>query len=1155
MGTNTGTVMTLANSIIGVGVLAMPFCFKQCGIVLSIVMLLLSSVLSRLACHFLLKAAIMARRRNFEFLAFHTFGPSGKTIVELCIIGFLMGTCIAFFVVVGDLGPVIVAKALNINNTASLRQSVLVGLALFVVLPLGLLRNVDSLTSVCTASIGFYLCLVMKVMAEAMPHLVAGDWVDKVHLWRPAGMLQCIPIFSMALFCQTQLFEIYESLPNASLDKMNEVIRAAVNLCTGFYICVGFFGYVAFCTQSFTGNVLMSFTPSLLSDVMKMGFVLSVGVSFPLVIFPCRASLYSLLFKRVQMPHHESTSSHIPETRFKCLTIGIISASLTVGLLIPNIELVLGLVGSTIGVLICVMFPAVAFICISTKSTRERLLAQVLVFVGVLILVLGTYATLYAANEAADTEVIETVSIPSDHLDSVVRMTMIQVDKPVVENIVSQNDDSKLKAKVNDKVVESKQELPGGDTKGAQDVPKLEQKEPDKIPDVRQEPPVPVEPPADNIPPVVPSVPPVEKKAEKKEADKLIQNNKQIEKAAQPDTEKKVNKEKSPPEDKKMPSPEAKGKGNSEQVNQDAIKKEDEELAEAEKQAEVDNEKKNEELLRKLEEHQEAQKKLLQEQKQILEELKEHKKEIEQAAAMQRNDPHNAQSPAGKNQEAAGVNTEVKNQPVLPNLNENIKKESAVNNAAQMANKMDNKSNIPSEIKKPLSDNVQEQNNVEKKDTLHQSGKAESPKNFAAETGVNVVNNSKNLNNQYLKQGPLNLLSPDRFNAASVDANKSGAQMKKPVSVADLQQARGAGNVNQNPANQEQRQYNEPVPIQNKLPLPIPLAVLNNASRLYKQGETNTKEIKAIDSKQGEKQNIPADEAKVMRRDILANDKNGLKANLSQEKHETNVIADTVSEVKQKDILADAGRNTKMNDLNNEIHDRMKRDTLVEETATSDKNLLLEKEISKENDQMASHIIQKHEQENCDVDKKVNQITEKETLNLAMLSKNGHSDDNRNLVQKKEEIPLISNKHNSSLQESISKSKPSSPVEIAETVPKNVVKHSSLPIANISVTNTRLVEDQALHASNEDKIEEKSRNPGDTEINAQESVTRVSSIIKTPSHLSDPKIDDDLSLLNEAAMKVKDVSVVAKPMTRDLKSIPSVQKVHEDDKNKDRKDP
>lgn len=55
------------------------------------------------------------------FPAFHVFGPAGKMAVELGIIGFLMGTCIAYFVVVGDLGPQIVAKMFNINQSDILR--------------------------------------------------------------------------------------------------------------------------------------------------------------------------------------------------------------------------------------------------------------------------------------------------------------------------------------------------------------------------------------------------------------------------------------------------------------------------------------------------------------------------------------------------------------------------------------------------------------------------------------------------------------------------------------------------------------------------------------------------------------------------------------------------------------------------------------------------------------------------------------------------------------------------------------------------------------------------------------------------------------------------------------------------------------------------
>lgn len=40
---------------------------------------------------------------------------------------FLMGTCIAFFVVMGDLGPQIIGDTFNIKNTTALRPSIMIG--------------------------------------------------------------------------------------------------------------------------------------------------------------------------------------------------------------------------------------------------------------------------------------------------------------------------------------------------------------------------------------------------------------------------------------------------------------------------------------------------------------------------------------------------------------------------------------------------------------------------------------------------------------------------------------------------------------------------------------------------------------------------------------------------------------------------------------------------------------------------------------------------------------------------------------------------------------------------------------------------------------------------------------------------------------------
>lgn len=512
--------VNLGNSIIGVSILAMPYCFVRSGPILSIILLVISGLLTRLSCDLLLKSALISKRCSFELIVQDILGSFGRLLVEVGLIGFLLGTCVAYFIMIGDLAPRLLVDIFDLKYDKNLRAITIIVLSLFIVMPLSLLRRVDSLTSFSLISMVFYSCLVVKLMSETVDKFtleeIKADNLDRIVYWDTSGLLTTFPIFSMAMSCQTSLFEVLDNSA-VSIDTIgrdNNIIKKAIYMCSFVYIVVGLLGFMAFHDQTPSGNILLAFPASPTTTLTKVGFIISLLLSFPLCLFPCRTSVHSLLMGKFNrspafvMLNSESKSTtigidsgdkkavskgskttncdtlrknklmcfekenvdikmtefreqfiparsaidtdqtsiknnhmrlnimneghtytslldydddsilndvkddghsmiaprlYISDWQFRILTAFLITTTIVLSLMFPNIEFILGIIGSTAGTSVCFVLPAYTFIKIGAHTGTELFLSRILLTVGLAMLIFCTYSTIHNANLQAPT--------------------------------------------------------------------------------------------------------------------------------------------------------------------------------------------------------------------------------------------------------------------------------------------------------------------------------------------------------------------------------------------------------------------------------------------------------------------------------------------------------------------------------------------------------------------------------------------------------------------------------------------------------------------------------------------------------------------------------------------------------------------------------
>ncbi|KAK5109132.1 hypothetical protein LTR62_007494 [Meristemomyces frigidus] len=406
----TSSVINLANTIIGAGVLAMPHALSNMGIVLGCFVILWAGLTAGFGLYLQTRCARYLDRGRSSFFALSQITyPNAAVVFDAAIAVKCFGVGVSYLIIIGDLMPGVV-RGLGSGGVGSavylLDRRFWITAFMLIVIPLSFLRRLDSLkyTSVIALiSIAYLVVLVVY-------HFSIGDTLAErgtVNVWKWQGAiptLSSFPVIVFAYTCHQNMFSILNEIKDPSPRSTTSVVMASIGSAASIYILVAVTGYLSF-GDNILGNIVAQYTPSVASTIGRAAIVVLVMFSYPLQVHPCRASLDAVSKWRPAswrqkggerspasgspsrgslLPSSQNNgkvsmknkSEEMTELRFAVITTAIIILSYIVAMTVSSLDKVLAYVGSTGSTSISFILPGLFYYKISSPDSphHQRLL-------------------------------------------------------------------------------------------------------------------------------------------------------------------------------------------------------------------------------------------------------------------------------------------------------------------------------------------------------------------------------------------------------------------------------------------------------------------------------------------------------------------------------------------------------------------------------------------------------------------------------------------------------------------------------------------------------------------------------------------------------------------------------------------------------------
>ncbi|KAG8390154.1 hypothetical protein BUALT_Bualt01G0054000 [Buddleja alternifolia] len=394
----SGAIFNISTGMVGAGIMSIPATFKVLGVIPSFGVILIISYFVEVTVEFLLKYTHSGESNTYGELMAESFGKFGSVALQVCVMITNLGALIIYLIIIGDVlsgntseGTVhlgVLQEWFGVHWWNSRAFSLLV-VVLFVLLPLLLLRRIDSLRhasaiSVLLAAFFVAICSAMAIHAMCVgktqrPKLVP-DLANGVSVF---DLFTTIPVFATAFGCHVNVHPVRAELGRPS--DMSSAVRISLVLCVAIYFAVGFFGYLLF-GDSIMADMLVNFDvtsdsiiSTILNDTVRLSYAIHLMLVFPVMNYSLRVNVDELFFPKRPLLAGENI-------RFLSLTCILLAFIYVAAIAIPNIWYFFQFMGTTTVMCLMFIFPSSLILrdvqCISTRRDKALAVLVILLAVG-----------------------------------------------------------------------------------------------------------------------------------------------------------------------------------------------------------------------------------------------------------------------------------------------------------------------------------------------------------------------------------------------------------------------------------------------------------------------------------------------------------------------------------------------------------------------------------------------------------------------------------------------------------------------------------------------------------------------------------------------------------------------------------------------------